>query len=49
VAALVFGDKTLISSGFDTTVRVWSMETNVAREPATIVPRVGRRPGSVQT
>jgi WD40 repeat protein len=45
VAALVFGDKTLISSGFDTTVRVWNMETNVAREPGVIVPRVGRRGG----
>jgi WD40 repeat protein len=45
IAALAGRDRTLISAGYDTTVRVWRMGDRVAEQPPA-TPRVGGLPGA---
>jgi WD40 repeat protein len=47
VIALAYANETLVSAGYDTTVRVWKRLRNVAGEPAALPPRVGQRDGDV--
>jgi WD40 repeat protein len=43
VVSLAYGGNVLISAGYDTTVRVWATDGELAKEPAAAQDRVGSR------